>query len=90
MSACGPVFVTPHAVRRCAERIQPGLSYELARDWLISAAESAHHVRPTRDGAHIFRASRAYARVRLIIAPPHGPGMLPVLVTVLAAHDGAR
>lgn len=84
----GPWFVSPHAVRRCIERLHPSFNYEQARDWLIKASKSAHYIRPSSQGrGEIWRASREFRRIRMMVE--HYPGReLPTLCTVLTGHDG--
>lgn len=83
----GPFFVSPHAVRRCVERIYPRFTYEQARDWLILACESAHYVKPSPgDKGQVWRASRAYGRVRLFVEQLPARRR-PTLMTVLPECD---
>lgn len=84
MTVRGPLFVTPHAVRRFRERVRPELTYEQARDELVRLSRTAHRVRPTRDGAELWRTGPP-ERLRLIVGPGTGP--LPALITVEARCD---
>jgi hypothetical protein len=83
----GRWFISPHAVRRCIERIHPRYTYEQARDWLIKASQSAHYIRPSSQGrGEIWRAGRQFKRIRMMVE--HYPGReLPTLCTVLTGND---
>lgn len=84
MSAVGRWFVTPHAVQRYRDRIDPQASYEKALGVLIHLTARAHFVRPTREGAELWRLSGADGRLRFIVRASE-LGALPQLLTVLPA-----
>lgn len=74
----GTVFVTPHAVERFRERIA-ALAYDDARAAILDgltriAGAPANGVVRVRRGPFAFRAR---------IGPPPGPGLAPVVVTIL-------
>ena len=83
----GKVFVTPHAIDRLVRRVAPSIRRSDALEYLLLAFESAHFVRPARDGAAMWKASRKFGRMRLIIAPPSPGRHLPQLVTVMHEYD---
>ncbi|MGE0493305.1 MAG: hypothetical protein AB7S38_29120 [Vulcanimicrobiota bacterium] len=84
MSAVGPLFVTPHAVRRYRERWARGLSYEQALGELIRLTQEARPVKQLESGAWLWQGPRPL-RLRFVVEEPD-PGQLPALVTVLPGH----
>lgn len=91
MSAAGRWFITPHAVERYRERIEPGLTYDEALGRLVALSEGAHFVREkvTVDfgRVEIWRGPKP-TRLRCYVVPGR-EGELDVLVTVLPTFDGA-
>lgn len=91
VSAAGRWFVTPHAVERYVERIEPGLTYDEALGRLVALSERAHFVREkvTVDfgRVEIWRGPKP-TRIRCYVVPG-GEGEMDVLVTVLPTFDGA-
>lgn len=83
----GDVFVTPHAIDRLVSRVAPSVGRANALSYLLAAVDSAHFVKPARDGASMWRASRKYGRMRLVIAPPSPGRICPQLVTVMPSYD---
>lgn len=81
MSAVGPLFVTPHAVRRYRERWARGLTYEEALGELVNLASQARRVKRMESGAWLWQGPRPL-RLRLVVDESK-PGLLPVLVTIL-------
>lgn len=88
MAAVGAWFITPHAVRRYIERIEPGLTYEQALGALVRLSTEAQRVRDISPGLALYRGPKPM-RVRLRVASGAN-GMMPQLVTVLPCHDGWR
>lgn len=101
-AARGRWFITPHAVERYIERVEPGLTYEQALGRLIDLSNAARHVKtyprqpdsPSekyRHGYELWRGPRPM-RLRCWVAQPDkaeitGHPALPALITVLAG-DG--
>lgn len=79
----GPWFITPHAVRRYIERVEPGATYEQA---LARLVEWSRVARPNKWIGNIlqFRGPRPL-RCRLRVA--FGNAGAPQLLTVLKGHD---
>jgi len=80
----GVAFVTPHAVARFRERIAP-LDYEVARAAILDGlTRIAGAPQPARHhpGEVLVRVRRGPHAFRARLAPPMGPGMAPVVVTV--------
>lgn len=88
MSAVGRWFVTPHAVQRYRERVDPSVSYEQALGALVHLSERAHFVKRREDGVECWRVGRADGHLRLRVQP-QADG-LPQLLTVLPAFNGCR
>lgn len=102
VGATGNWFVTPHAVQRYQQRVEPGLTYEQALARLIDLSNTARYVKtyerdpdsPSekyRNGYELWRGPRP-RRLRCWIAQPHveeiaGHKALPQLVTVFAGDD---
>lgn len=84
MAVDGAWFVTPHAVRRYIERVDPSASYEGALASLVVLSTQAHPVREISPGVWQWRGPRP-GRLRFRVST-HGAG-LPQLVTVMRAHD---
>lgn len=83
----GRWFISPHAVQRYIERIEPGLTYEQALAKLIRVSDKAHRVKPWRNGLILYRGPRP-RRLRLMVSEAVTPERpLPQLVTVYAGHD---
>jgi len=80
VTAAGRWFVTPHAVARYRERVDPDLSYEEALGRIIRDSERAAYVRPALDGREEWRSPE---RVRYVVAPPNGSGPLPSVVSAM-------
>lgn len=78
----GRFFVTPHAVRqfRSRYRWRGDVSFEQAQGELIRLIESARYIKPTHNGAELWKTGRP-ERLRLIVDPTTKP--LPAVVTVL-------
>lgn len=83
MPATGRFFVTPHAIERYTERIEPGLSYEESLGRMIRDLDGAKKVRDLapRDGVRceLWRGPRP-RRTRYVIG--YAEGGLPQVVTV--------
>ena len=84
MSAQGPAFVTPHAVRQFQARIAPGLSYDQARAAILDSLQNYSNVQPMMSGV-AFRVlvRRPYAFRAVVRPAADGKGSLPVVVTIL-------
>ena len=80
----GRWFITPHAVRRYIERIDPSATFESALEVLISESERAHRVKAVGPDVALYRGAKP-RRLRFRVAES-GPG-LPQLVTVLRSWD---
>ena len=76
----GRFFVTPHAVRRFIERIDPRLTYEQALAELVGCSERVRRVKELSPGVWLYREGRP-RRLRFIVAI-NGHGA-PQLLTVL-------
>lgn len=87
MAAVGRWFVTPHAVERYRERIDPRASYDVALARLIAESLVSRPVKELEPGLWLYRGSRP-RRLRYRVSTA-GDG-LPQLVTVLAPFDGWR
>lgn len=95
MAFVGKFFVTPHAVRRYIERIQPDLGYEAALGEVIKLVEEARYIRPYANPGlppgQLWRgppvgprsANDRRSRLRFVVVPNERPGYLPAIVTVL-------
>jgi len=81
LSASGPLFVTPHAVRRYRERWARGLTYEQALGELINLTKEAKKVKQFKSGAWLWQGPRPL-RLRFVVEKSES-GKLPVLVTIL-------
>lgn len=83
MTAVGPAFVTPHAVRQFQARIAH-LPYELALAAIIRGLSKPANTRPTSNGRAVrVRVRRPY-QFRAIVRPSQGgQGHLPIVVTIL-------
>ena len=88
MSAVGRWFVTPHAVQRYRERVDPSLSYDGALCALVVLSERAHFVKRREDGVEHWRVGRSDGHLRFRVQPQ--PTGLPQLLTVLPAFNGCR
>lgn len=102
MSAAGPWYVTPHAVRRFARYVLgwegrdedplPEALYRRALAEIIRESERAHFVRryPQKEGqaeADLWRGPKP-RRLRYVVATTLAPGArLPTLITVLPRTD---
>lgn len=83
----GRWFVTPHAVQRYRERIDPLATYDDALAYLIAASERAHPVKEIQPGLWLWRGPKPRElRYRVSVREPG----LPQLVTVLTPFDGYR
>lgn len=80
VGAVGPWFVTPHAVQRYIERVEPGLSYEVALGRIISDSAGAHRVKQLDQGAELWRGPKP-RRLRYIVSPDNQ------LITIMFAFD---
>lgn len=84
MPAIGPWFITPHAVRRYLDRVEPGLTFEQALGKLIHESRTATFVRllPSVEGQRIelWRGKRPH-RLRLYLVYNNAVGM-PALMTL--------
>lgn len=91
MSAAGRWFVTPHAVQRYRERIDPRATYEQALGVLVRESESARPVKPWKGGAMLYKGSKLSrgAHLRMVVGCDKASG-LPQLITVLPPHPGWR
>lgn len=87
MSAAGRWFVTPHAVHRYIERIDPRATYASALAYLIDQSEVARPMREIESGIVEYRGARP-RRLRFRVST-RLPG-LPQLITVLGPFDGWR
>lgn len=85
MAAVGKWFITPHAVERYRERIDPRASYEVALARLIDESMSAKRVKEISPGVALYR-GRKPRRLRYCVAEKGE--MLPQLLTVLTPFDG--
>lgn len=83
----GRWFVTPHAVQRYRERIDPRATYDEALAYLIAASNRAHPVKEIEPGLWMWREG-APRRLRYRVST-NGDG-LPQLVTVLTPFDGYK
>lgn len=95
----GRWFVGPHALQRYVEitrrvteaRARAILAEETERARILAEViddtEHAHHVRPERDGAALWRGPKPH-RLRYIVGL--GEGAHPAVITVLGEHDGVR
>lgn len=93
VGAAGRWFVTPHAVRRYIERIDPSMSYERALGAIIQDGIKAHRIRSlpateTLATCELWRGPKP-RRLRYYIFEMGGPG-LPVCATVRPTFDGWR
>jgi hypothetical protein len=88
VSVAGRWFVTPHAVKRYRERVDRGVTYEVALARLVEMSEVAHRVSVRPDGVEVWRVGRRFGRVRFCVQPA-GEG-LPQLLTVLPGCEAAR
>lgn len=89
MSAAGRWFITPHAVRRYVERIDPRASFEVALATLIDHGERARFLRATtgeRGPIEIWRGPRP-RRLRFVVAPARSAEEKPQMLTCLFAFD---
>lgn len=83
----GAWFVTPHAVQRYRERVDPRASYEVALARLVAESRVARPVKEIEPGLWLYRGSKPRRlRYRVSVAG----GGAPQLVTVLAPFDGWR
>jgi len=80
----GRWFITPHAVRRYVERVDPLANYEQALAELVRCSERARRVKEIEPGVWLYREGRP-RRLRFRVAE-NGNGA-PQLMTVLAGHD---
>jgi len=80
----GRWFVTPHAVRRYVERVDPQLTYELALAALIRESETARRVKELEPGVWLYRGRRP-RRLRFRVA--ENDRGAPQILTVLKGHD---
>lgn len=94
MSATGPFFVTPHALRAWRERVEGAqcawsteAEYRRSLRAMIDDLVLAHYVRPARNGADLWRGPSP-RRARFIIGGEMR-GAKRAVVTVLAEHDEA-
>jgi len=87
VAAVGRWFITPHAVARYIERVDPRASYEVALARLIAESETATRVKEIEPGVALYR-GRKPRRLRYRVAET-GEG-LPQLLTVLSPFDGWR
>lgn len=77
----GEVFVTPHAAKRYAERVEP-CSHEDAISRIVEDISNRTSVRKGRDGCVIVTGPRP-RRVRYHVSPPLPGHTLPAVVTVV-------
>lgn len=89
MGVQGWAFVTPHAVARFRERIDPSASAEQARQAIIDglARPYAHRTARARDGrpqARLVVRTAAHLFVAVVVGA-WGPASLPQVVTVVPA-----
>lgn len=63
----GKWFITPHAVRRYQERIDPTLTYNEALTALIRHSEKARRVKHWRDNLTLYRSGKPQ-RLRFLVA----------------------
>ena len=80
----GPWVILPHAVARYRERVDRSATYESALEALIAMSVAAHRVRELDSGLSLYRGPKP-RRIRMRVDERVSP---PMLVTVLAAHDG--
>lgn len=80
----GPWLISAHAIERYCERIDRRATREQALEAMIAMAEGAHRVKALASGLALFRGPKP-RRIRMRVDERTAP---PMLVTVLAAHDG--
>lgn len=92
MSAAGPAFVTPHALRRFRERIAR-LPDDQARAAILRGlrAPIAYRRGRRRDGTPVVDVAAVSAPYRFVatLVAAATPGLLPAVVTVTPATRGA-
>ena len=76
----GRWFITPHAVRRFIERVNPSWTYERALERLIDLSERTHRVKVMDDGVEEWRCGKPL-RLRFRVSPAGQ------LLTVLAPYN---
>jgi hypothetical protein len=86
MPAAGRFFITPHAVRRYAQRVRPGASYNEALTDMVRLSDEARYVK-TKTGSRgdvieVWRTPKPL-RLRLYVAPSRGRGLKSAVITVL-------